>query len=85
MRKLKVLVKNTKDKALLWIISAIMKNNKMINYKDYYKKLNDGVFSKHPARIVLERYLRILPLYFFMILFLWKIISLLGGDGPRFY
>ena len=48
-------------------------------------KLNEGVFPKHPARIFLERYLRILPLYFFMIFFLWKFISLLGGDGPRFY
>jgi len=48
-------------------------------------KQNEGIFWKHPARIVLERYLRILPLYFILILFLWKFIGLIGGDGPRFY
>jgi len=33
----------------------------------------------------MERYLRLIPLYIFMIFFLWKFISLFGGAGPRFY
>lgn len=36
-------------------------------------------------RLAFERYLRIAPLYIFMIFFLWRFIGLLGGAGPRFY
>lgn len=32
---------------------------------------NDGHMLAHPARIMLDRYLRLLPLYLFMIFFLW--------------
>jgi peptidoglycan/LPS O-acetylase OafA/YrhL len=46
---------------------------------------NDGHFWTNPIRIFLERYWRLTPLYVFMILFLWKFISLTGGEGPMFY
>ena len=36
-------------------------------------------------RIFFERVFRLLPLYFFMIFFMWKFIGILGGSGPRFY
>lgn len=39
----------------------------------------------HPVRIFFERYLRLVPLYIFMIFFSWKFISLFGGAGPKFY
>ena len=48
-------------------------------------KENDGEMPQHPFKFMLTRYLRFLPLYLFMIMFLWKFIALLGGDGPRFY
>lgn len=46
---------------------------------------NDGHYWTNPVRIFLERYWRLTPLYIFMILFLWKFISLVGGQGPMFY
>jgi peptidoglycan/LPS O-acetylase OafA/YrhL len=46
---------------------------------------NEGTYWAHPIRIYLERYWRIVPLYFFMILFLANFLSLFGGAGPRFY
>lgn len=51
------------------------------------KKLheNKGFWSSHPIRIFFERYLRLMPLYLFMIFFLWQFVNTLGGDGPRFY
>lgn len=36
-------------------------------------------------RFVYERYLRFIPLYLFLLMYLWKFISLFGGAGPRFY
>lgn len=53
----------------------------------FLKKLqiNNGVLWAHPLRILLERYLRLLPLYVFMIFFAWLFIVLFGGAGPRFY
>jgi len=51
------------------------------------KKLNanGGMFWAHPLKILFQRYLRLLPLYLFMILFLWFFMGLIGGQGPRFY
>lgn len=46
---------------------------------------NSGFWWTHPARIFFERVFRLLPLYAFMIFFLWQFIHLLGGAGPRFY
>ena len=40
---------------------------------------------RHPIVMTLTRYARFLPLYTYLILFLWKFIDMLGGDGPRFY
>jgi peptidoglycan/LPS O-acetylase OafA/YrhL len=34
---------------------------------------------------VLGRYLRLAPLYYMMILYMWKYLSMKGGKGPRFY
>jgi len=53
----------------------------------FLKKIhnNGGFLWAHPARIFLERVFRLLPLYVFMIFFLWKFIGLFGGSGPRFY
>ena len=47
--------------------------------------LNGETWFAHPARIFMERYMRLIPLYVFMIFFLWKFISLFGGAGPKFY
>lgn len=46
---------------------------------------NEGFWWAHPARIFFERVLRLLPLYFFMIFFLWYFLGVIGGSGPRFY
>lgn len=48
-------------------------------------KINKGCLWAHPLRILFERYLRLLPLYIFMIFFLWFFLILFGGAGPRFY
>lgn len=51
------------------------------------KRLHEdkGFWTTHPARVFFERYLRIVPLYLFMIFFMWKFVNTLGGNGPRFY
>ena len=46
---------------------------------------NDGESPIALWKIQLARYLRLAPQYYFMILFLWKIIAMFGGSGPRFY
>ena len=43
------------------------------------------MYWAHPIKIYLERYFRLVPSYFFMMIFLSKFLSLLGGQGPRFY
>ena len=46
---------------------------------------NGGNMWASTVRITFDRYLRLAPLYIFMIFFLWKFIGLFGGAGPRFY
>ena len=50
------------------------------------KKLQrqDGV-QDNTAFIYLNRAVRLLPLYFFAIMFFWKFLVIFGGDGPLFY
>jgi len=48
-------------------------------------QLCGGKFDHPIWKIVLARAVRFLPLYFSMILFMWKIIPVMGGNGPRFY
>lgn len=36
-------------------------------------------------KLVLGRYLRLAPMYYFMILFMWKFLMLFGGHGPRYF
>lgn len=37
------------------------------------------------SKIYLNRFLRLFPLYCFMLLFFWKFLVLFGGDGPLFF
>jgi hypothetical protein len=50
------------------------------------KKLlaNGSVFHIHSVKFIAERLLRMLPLYIFLIFFLWQFMSLIGGEGPMF-
>lgn len=48
-------------------------------------QLCGGKFHQPVWRIVLGRMVRFLPLYFLMIVFMWRIIPIYGGDGPLFY
>ena len=45
---------------------------------------NDGNIGSI-LKIYLNRYMRLTPLYAFMILFYWKFLNLFGGDGPLFF
>ena len=45
---------------------------------------NDGTLSSS-LMIVLNRYVRLIPLYVFALLFFWKFIAIFGGDGPMFF
>ena len=44
----------------------------------------DGVMESY-SFIYTNRLVRLLPLYFFAIMFFWKFLILFGGDGPLFY
>lgn len=46
---------------------------------------NDGNYWTNPLRVFFERIFRLIPLYIFMILFLWLFMSTTGGYGPMFY
>jgi len=48
-------------------------------------QLCGGKFDHPIWKIVLARAIRFFPMYFLMILFMWKVVPVLGGDGPRFY
>lgn len=63
-----------------WLTGFIVAYNLLKKLRE-----NDGELPQHPIKTMCSRYLRFMPLYLFMILFLWKFIALLGGDGPRFY
>ena len=45
---------------------------------------NEGLLGNY-FRIYLDRMVRLLPTYFFALLFFWKFLVLFGGDGPMFY
>lgn len=32
-----------------------------------------------------DRFVRLAPLYFFTLIFFWRLMVLLGGDGPMFF
>ena len=48
-------------------------------------QLCGGKFDHPIWKIALSRAVRFLPLYALMILFMWKIIPMIGGTGPLFY
>jgi len=45
---------------------------------------NDGDLGSI-AKILMNRYVRLFPLYFFTLFFFWKFIVVFGGDGPMFF
>lgn len=46
--------------------------------------LNDGNMGSY-AGIVFDRYIRLIPLYGFTLLFFWRFMILMGGQGPLFF
>jgi len=47
-------------------------------------QMQDGIMES-TGFIYMHRIVRLLPLYFFAIMFFWKFLVLFGGDGPLFY
>lgn len=45
---------------------------------------NDGERGSY-VKIILNRYVRLFPMYLFTLLFFWKVLTLFGGDGPMFF
>ncbi len=45
---------------------------------------NEGSMGS-PFKIILNRYMRLIPLYFFTLMFFWQFIVIFGGDGPMFF
>lgn len=48
-------------------------------------KLQDKDSTFSVAMLYLNRLVRLLPLYMFVMFFFWKFLVLYGGDGPLFY
>ena len=46
---------------------------------------NGGIHEEPVWKIIFARYLRLAPLYYFMIVVLWKYVPTMGGRGPRFF
>ena len=36
-------------------------------------------------RLIFGRFIRLAPLYYFILLFFWRFMVLMGGDGPMFF
>lgn len=48
-------------------------------------QLCGGKYPRPLWKYVVGRILRFTPLYFLMLLFVWKVVPVIGGNGPRFY
>ena len=48
-------------------------------------KLNNGKLPSSKCLIIMNRIVRLWPLYAFTMLFYWRFIVLFGGDGPLFF
>ena len=44
----------------------------------------DGDLGSY-MKILMNRYIRLFPLYFYTFIFFWSFIVLFGGDGPMFF
>jgi hypothetical protein len=47
--------------------------------------INEGRLPSSKLKLVLGRMVRLLPLYFFTMIFFWRFVVLFGGQGPMFY
>ena len=47
--------------------------------------VNEGRLPSSKCKLYLNRIARLMPLYFFTLLFFWRIVVLFGGDGPMFF
>jgi peptidoglycan/LPS O-acetylase OafA/YrhL len=47
--------------------------------------VNEGRLPCSKWKLYLNRFARLIPLYFFTLLFFWRIVVLFGGDGPMFF
>jgi len=48
-------------------------------------KHNDGNFPCSKRRLVLDRFIRLAPLYYATLFFFWQVMVLMGGAGPLFF
>lgn len=48
-------------------------------------QVNEGHLPYSKRKIVLNRYMRLIPVYAFTLLFFWRFLPLFGGDGPMFF
>jgi peptidoglycan/LPS O-acetylase OafA/YrhL len=48
-------------------------------------KVNGGSFPCSKRMLVLSRFVRLAPLYYFMFFFFWLVMVLWGGEGPLFF
>lgn len=65
-----------------WLTAFLASYKLLVRLKD-----NGGSFGgwTEVLRIYLNRLMRLLPTYFFALLFFWKFLKLFGGEGPMFY
>ena len=47
--------------------------------------LNEGRLPYWKTKLILNRAIRLLPLYFFTLVFFWRFMVLFGGEGPLFF
>jgi peptidoglycan/LPS O-acetylase OafA/YrhL len=62
-------------------MTAFLASYKMLS--SAHQNINEFPISK--CRMILDRAVRLLPLYVFTLLFFWRIMVLFGGDGPLFF
>jgi peptidoglycan/LPS O-acetylase OafA/YrhL len=62
-----------------WLSSFLASYFLLIRMND-----NDGNLG-NSAKIILNRFMRLLPLYIFTMLLFWKLIVIYGGEGPMFF
>ena len=62
-------------------ISAFLASYKMLESIH----LNEGKWPVGKAWFILDRFVRFAPLYYIVLLIFWRIVPLIGGDGPIFF
>lgn len=66
--------------AFFWLSAFLVSYSLLVKMQ-----LNEGNLPCSKWKLILNRFMRLIPLYFFTLVFFWRFITLFGGEGPLFF